>query len=132
MAMIAGDDVVIADDETVSAGTGMKRAIYDADAASLAPTLPAAPVLGSTAAPWRGEKPVSADDVASVKTARVKILREAARRANAYGEALVTYVQANATAKVGAAVGGLQKTPNPNDPNKATAAPGADVFLPIL
>ena len=65
----------------------MKRALYDADAATLAPTLPTVPTLDSTAAPWRPEKPVSADDVTTVKKARVAVLRDAARRANAYGGA---------------------------------------------
>lgn len=130
MAMIEGVDVVVEDDETVSAGTGMKRAFYDEDVATL--VLPDLPVLGSTVAPWRPEKPVSAEDVQTVQQARVKLLRESARRANAYGKALVAYVQANAQAKIGAAIGGLQKTPDPVDPNVATAAPGADKFLPIV
>ena len=62
----------------------------------------------------------------------VPVLTGIADLANDISSWLVTELTTNATAKIGSAVGALQKTPSPNDPNVATAAPGADKFLPIV
>lgn len=94
MSMVAGS-VTVANDESRT-GTGMAVAIYDADFATL--VLPAIPILGSTAAPWNSTFPVSSSDVATAKAGRLGLLRERARQANAYASALVSYIQANATA----------------------------------
>lgn len=55
-----------------------------------------------------------------------------ADQCNADATAIVTYFTANGTAKVGAAVGSLQKTPNPNNADTLTTANGTDRFLPIV
>lgn len=94
MSMVAGS-VSVADDESRT-GSGMALAIYDADFATL--TLPPVPTLGSTTAPWNSTFPVSASDVAAAKKARLGVLKERARQANAYASAVVSYVQAHATA----------------------------------
>lgn len=130
MSMTAGS-VSVAAGEVVS-GTGLARALYDADAATL--TLPTAPTLGATAAPYSTERPVTALDVTLANDGRLRALQEAARRATAYATALVTYMQANAQAKVeaGAAGDGLQTTPDPNNPATATTRPAVDKFLAIV
>lgn len=129
MSLSAGT-VTVASDETAS-GSGLAKALYDADVATL--SLPTVPTLGSTAAPYRVERPVSADDVASVKAGRLTTLQEAARRANAYGAAIVSYLLANAEISthviIGGGEGGLQRTPNPNDPDTATQGPAFQVEL---
>jgi len=125
MAMSAGT-VVVADDESAT-GTGMARAIYDADIATLA--LPVVPILGNTDPPWRVERPVNAADIAQVQAARLLMLSEAARRANAYAAGIVTHITGNA--KVTVSVGGLQRTPSPNNPDTATQAPASPVELPV-
>lgn len=55
-----------------------------------------------------------------------------AKIANSMATWMVSYLQANGVARVGAAVAALQKTPNPNNPATATAASGAAVDLPIF
>ena len=92
--MVAGS-VSVADDESRT-GSGMALALYDADHATL--DLPAVPVLGSTIPPWNSTFPVSPSDVAQAKAGRLGILRERARQANAYAAAVVSYIQAHATA----------------------------------
>lgn len=94
MSMVAGS-VTVADDESRS-GSGMALAIYDADFATL--TLPPVPTLGSTIPPWNATFPVSPSDVAQAKKGRLGILKERARQANAYASAVVSYIQAHATA----------------------------------
>ena len=77
----------------VATGTGMALAIYAADAATM--TLPTAPTLGATSAPYTAERPVAQTDVDSVKAGRVSILQDAARRATAYASAIVSDLQAH-------------------------------------
>jgi hypothetical protein len=125
MSMTAGT-VTVADNETVS-GAGLARALYDADAATM--TLMTLPTLGATTAPYSAARPVAQSDIDLVQTGRLLTLRDVARRANAYASAIVTYLQANAKAHV--TNQSLGRTPNPNDPDTAIAAPSAPVDIPI-
>lgn len=127
MAMIAGDDVVVASDESTSAGSGMKLELYDADKATL--TLPTLPTVGSTSAPYRAERACTADDRAKVQAARVTLLRDAARRANAYGGAIVAHVATNAAARVSSE--SLGRTPDPLAADTPIEPPTSPVLLPI-
>lgn len=126
--MIAGDDVTIDADETVLTGTGMKRAIFDADVASS--TYPTVPTPGSTSPPFRTERPANSDDVAIVVAARVAQLREQARKANAMGYAIYTYVTTYGEAVIINESCGV--TPDPNDPATAITPPPAPVYLAIV
>ena len=92
--MVAGS-VSVANDESRT-GSGMALAIYDADVATL--VLQTIPRVGSTAPPWNSTFPVSPSDVATAKAGRLGVLRERARQANAYASAVVSYIQAHATA----------------------------------
>ncbi len=131
MAMIPGVNVVVADNETVSAGTGLKLELYTADIATA--DIPPVLALASTAFPYSAGRPASAADVAATATARLMVLRDAARRANYMAAALSAHITTNAKARIGPAVAGVQKTPNPNDPATATAAHGgANIDLPIV
>jgi hypothetical protein len=91
LSLVAGS-VTVAPDES-AAGTGMAKAIYDADVATIA--LPALPVLGSTAAPYSSAHPVDANDVNVFKAARLGLLTESARRATALAIAIVATLQAD-------------------------------------
>jgi hypothetical protein len=113
-------------DESAS-GSGLALALYTADAATR--SLPTLPTLGSTAAPFRPERPVNADDVAQIETARFAALGEACRLANAYAGAIIGYLTAHSTVIVTVTGGGLQRTPNPNNPSTATLAPATAVTL---
>ncbi len=129
MAMVVGVDVVVDNDEVVTAGTGLKRTLYDADVATI--SLPTLPTLGSTAAPWNTQRPVSQDDIDRVKEARVRVLQDAARRANAYGGALVTYIQTNAKAVVSTS-DSTQRMPASTAEDTPTKAPASNVELSIV
>lgn len=52
-----------------------------------------------------------------------------AAQAQADAQAIVTYFTANAVCSTTVSAGGLQKTPNPNNPDTATAAPASPVTL---
>lgn len=130
MSMTAGT-VSVDDDESVTGGD-YARALYDADYASLAALdppygLPEVPTLGSTDPPWSTSVPVSANDVSMVQAARVAILRDVARRANAYASATVTYLTANAKARISTSTGGLQQVAAVD-----TDPPTATKDLPIV
>lgn len=127
MAMLGGVDVVVANDESTSAGSGLKLELYNADKATL--TLPVLPTVGSTTPPYRAERPCTADDRAKVQAARLVILRDAARRANAYGGTIVSHVTTNGKAKIVSESCG--KTPDPNDPDTPIVAPASPVLLTI-
>lgn len=116
------------DEDEVVTGTGYARALYDADVATM--TLPTLPMLGATDPPYTTLRPVSADDIDLVRAGRVRALQEAARRANAYASATVTYFTANAKARVTSQ--SLGRTPNPNNPDVAIQPPLSTVDLPIV
>lgn len=118
--------VSVSSSEVVT-GTGLARELYDADAATL--VLPSLPTLGQNTAPYTAKRPCSQADINEVKTARVQLLQEAARRANAYASATVSHIKTNALAKVDQ--GALQRTPNPNNADTHTVAPIVPAYLPI-
>lgn len=111
--MTAGT-VVVADDGGVTK-SGMAEALYDA---MLAAEQAKAIVNGV-------DFPTGEDAVPS--------LRAIASLANALSSALVTYITANAQAVIPTTAGGagLQRTPDPNDPNTATLAPATQKTLAI-
>lgn len=124
MSMTAGT-VTIANDESVS-GAGMARALYDADVATME-ALPTVPSLGATSAPWSAFVPVTQADIDTVTAARLATLREAARRATAYASGIVSYVTANAKARISTSTGGLQQVAAVD-----TDPPTATKDLPIV
>ncbi|WP_438029028.1 hypothetical protein [Sorangium sp. So ce233] len=126
MTMTAGT-VTVASDGTASGGD-LARALYDADVATM--TLPDLPVVGSTAAPYTAARPATQDDVDLAQAGRLRALQEAARRANAYASALVTYLKANARARVTSE--SLGRTPSPNDPNTGIQPPVSPVDIPLV
>ena len=131
MALIPGVSVVVEDDETLSAGTGLKLELYIADIATA--DIPAALVLGSTTFPYSSGRPVTAADVSVTADARLLVLRDAARRANYMAATICAHITTNGKARVGGSVSGMQKTPDPNDPATLTTAHGgANIDLPIV
>jgi len=127
MALVAGS--VSVNSSEIVTGSDMALALYNADAATI--VLPALPILNSTAAPWRVERPVSQADIDAVKAGRVATLQEAARRATAYALAIVGYFHAFAVARVGTSTS-TGRTPNPNNADTAIQPPASNVDLPIL
>lgn len=129
MSMTAGS--VSVDDDEVVTGGDYARTLYDADYATLValdpPVLPEVPSLNSTDAPWSLEVPVTQDDIDAIKEARRKVLREVARRANAYASATVAYLTANAKARISTSAGGLQQVAAVD-----TDPPTATKDLPIV
>lgn len=110
MAMIVGS-VSVASDGTETK-SGMAEAIYDALKVSTAAQI--APIPLQTG-------PEGA-----------AVLQGLAATATGIA-ALVTYIQDNAQLRVFGSDAGLQKTPNPNDPNTPTLAPGtSQTFGEIL
>jgi hypothetical protein len=137
MSMNAGTDVVVDENEAVTAGSGLKLELYTADKASLvaAGALQTVPVLGDTAAPYSTERPAADSDVALVKAARVRVLRGAARQANVYGAVFVAHITTNAKAKIkaDATADGLQNYHDAvSDTDQPTKHPDADKLLPII
>ena len=128
MALIAGNDVVIASNETVTAGSGLKRELYDADVASL--PLPKLLVLGNTDPPFSPGHPCEQEHVAEIQKARVKMKQDAARRANAYATAIVEHFKANAKAVISTTTV-CGRTPNPLVVNANIQPPTANVLLAI-
>jgi hypothetical protein len=108
--MMTAGSVTVAGDGQVTK-TDMAEALYDALILGLGDTVPPSSLPSGPAG--------------------VPAKRGLASTSTRLAAAIVAYLQANAVASIGAAVGGLQKTPDPNDPNVATAAPGADKTLPI-
>jgi hypothetical protein len=78
----------------VASGTGLAKAIYDAEIVT-AP-LVAVPRPGDTDMPYSAVRPVAQADVDSVKAGNQRLRQDVARRANALASALVAYLQANA------------------------------------
>ena len=133
MALSAGS-VTVADDETAT-GSGLAKALYDAQAASIAAAglLPSPPVLGSTAFPYSAARPANAADIDGIKAARLVALRETARSATALAAGFVPYFASNAKARIPASADGdgLQTTPDPNNAATATSRPASDKLLAL-
>jgi hypothetical protein len=71
--------VTVVEDETVS-GSGDAYTLYLATVAdAVVPDLPTLPTLGSTAAPYRVERPVQQGDIDKTKVARLALLRQHAK-----------------------------------------------------
>lgn len=125
MPLVQGS-VTVADDGTVTK-TGAAATYYDADVATL--TLATPPTLGSTAAPYSTVYPASSEVIAQIQAANVKVLQEAARRANANAAALFTILTTQVHALV--TTQSLGKTPTPNDPGVAIDPPASTISLPL-
>ncbi len=115
------------EDESRS-GSGLALALYDADVATL--TLPALPVVDDEDPPFHPSRPATATDVDVVQAARLQLLNEAARRANAYASAIVSHVTANGKARIttGTSAG---KVPNPVVAGDPIDPPDSAVLLAI-
>jgi hypothetical protein len=101
--------------------------LYDANVATI--SLPALPILGDTTPPYRVGRAVNSTDINIIKAARLAILNEVARQANA-NAIVVSYIQANGHAVISAESCG--RTPNPNNANTAILAPSVPVNLSIV
>lgn len=118
MAMTRGT-VTVGDDEAAS-GSGFALDLYNE---IFAVETAANPLPGLTPP---DDWPLQAQDwVDKVKPIRLRILRGWAREAVRHS-LLVTYLQANAQLQVKTGDAGLQRTPNPNDPNTPTVAPASN------
>lgn len=126
MSLVAGS--VSVDEDEVVTGTGYARALYDADVATM--TLPTLPTLGSTSPPYTAARPVAQTDIDLMQAQRVRALQEAARRANAYASATVTYFQANAVARVTSE--SLGRLPASITTGTPIDAPSSPVNIPIF
>lgn len=106
MPLEPGSVTAIAEDRTVT-GTGLAEAIAEA---------------WLTLYPGGGL--LTGEVGASIRRGTMQV-------ANALGPAIINYLLANAvvTVTVHPADAGLQRTPNPNNPNTATLGPAADVSL---
>ncbi len=111
MAMVAG--TVAISDAGVVTGADLARALYDAHIVKFS--------LMNEGTPPEGISQAQAIQ------ANVATRRYVADQANAYASALVTYLQANAQAKVATTLGGLQVAGG-----IATSAPLTDQFIPIV
>jgi len=128
MALNAGVDVVIDNAETVVSGSGLKLELYNADVAGIA--LPAMQPIGYSMAPFSTERPCEQQDRDRVQAARVAIKRDVARRANAYGQAIVNHVKNNGTAiiSVNTVCGRMS---NPLQANANIQPPASNVLLEL-
>lgn len=127
MTMTAG--TVSVDNSGVVTGTHLARAIYDADVATM--VLPPLPVLADTTPPYTAARPVTTADIQLVVDGRILMLQDAARRATAYASALVTYMQANAVARVSTSQS-LGRLPGSITTGTAIDAPAVQVDLQIF
>jgi hypothetical protein len=114
MSLDAGDDVVVGDNEAVSAGSGLKLELYNAEEATL--TLMPFYVVGQTSAPFTPEAPATQETAnelnTPIRTMRLSILRGIASRANAWGGVIVNHIVANGKAVVGTSTS-CGRTPSP-------------------
>ncbi|HEX2879109.1 MAG TPA: hypothetical protein VHO25_06195 [Polyangiaceae bacterium] len=94
MALDAGS--VSVDPSEVATGDGLSKVIYDEDAATLA--LPVVPTLGATAQPYTVARPVQESDRTIIQNARVSVLQDLARKANAYASGIVQHLLASLVA----------------------------------
>jgi hypothetical protein len=129
--MTGGTDVVVSSDES-AAGAGLQWALYQADVATA--NLPSLYVVGQTTSPFSSDNPATAQQVADANpqltTVRLSILRGIATKANAWARTIVSYVQANAVARVTTSTS-CGRTPTPNDPSTAILPPAAEVDLEV-
>jgi len=119
----------------VFAGSGLALAWAQASVAALLASMPALPTVGDTSAPYRPERPVTADDRARAIAARAVLFADKARDANAVAPMLVAYLQANAVVALGGVTSTLQvsagQVPNPNTPGTPITPPAAPLALPL-
>lgn len=125
MTMIVGS--VSVNSLEVASGTGLAKMLYDANVATI--SLPTLPILGDTTPPYRVGRAVNSTDINIIKAARLAILNEVARQANA-NAIVVSYIQTNGHAVISAESCG--RTPNPNNANTAILAPSVPVNLSIV
>jgi hypothetical protein len=110
MALVAGS-VTVNPDGTHS-GSGLALAMYEAHKAAYE------------------ADPFGASFVATLPVADLATtFRIFSLTANAYAAGIVSHLLANAVISTTVSAGGLQKTPNPNNADTATAAPAAPVVL---
>lgn len=121
--LVAGSVTVSGPDPLGESGSGLAWAIYTADKATAAILDPDVPPEGWPSGPeaW----------AVKAKVGRYNLLKELARKATAYAAGMVGYLTANAEVevKVTISTGGLQRTPNPNNPNTDTVAPSTEKTL---
>lgn len=128
MSMIGGS-VTVNQLTGFATGTGLAKVLYDAELAIT--TFPTTPILGSTNPPWSPQKPVSTTDINIFTKGVIQIKNDIAKRANALGPALVSYLQANAKAVITTStIAG--RTPNPNNANTNIQPPTSNVELGII
>ncbi len=116
-------------------GSGLALVWAQATVAAALAELPPLPDVGSTAAPYRAERPATQSDRDRAIAARLLLFQDKARDANAIGPALVSYLIANAqvsmanvSAEVTVSVG---EVPTPNTPGTAITPPASAVSLPL-
>lgn len=119
---VAGS-VTVADDESVS-GSGAALDLYN-NIVAVETAYSPLPSVTSPPSEWTG---TAAAWAAQAVLFRLKILRSWARQANAFAT-MVTYATANAVVTTSVAIGGLQNTPNPNNPATPTDPPAAPVDI---
>lgn len=123
---IQAGSVKVLEDGT-HAGDGLALALYEADTATM--EVPEVPEVGSTERPYRAERPATKLDAELVRTGRGRVLREAARRANAYAEAIVGYLKAHAEVIV--TEQRLGRVPASAEPGTAIDPPTKPVSLAV-
>lgn len=100
--LFAGNNVVVTDSGHVASGTGLKRELFDAEV--VVTDLPSPYAVGQTTDPFSNDRPASPEMLASINPQRMKmraeILKGIARRANAWGDAIIAHIKANAVAVV--------------------------------
>ena len=126
MAMTAG--TVTVDDDGVVTGGDLARALYDAEVATL--DLPMPPTPGSTDSPWSAQRPVTQAEHDGYADAIVRAKQGIANRATAWAGAFVTYMQANAQAKIAADATGDDLMKDSTTAN--CKHPSSNKFLPIV
>lgn len=133
MALVAGT-VSVSATEVVS-GSGLARAIYDAEVATT--DLPPQDV-SSEHAGWDDYKAELQEKLTSARLdQRVSTLRGIAKKATALASALVPYFTTNAEISLATVVATVSpttstgRTPNPNDPDTAIQGPAVAVTLPV-
>jgi hypothetical protein len=117
-------------------GSGLALSWAQATVAAALAELPPLPALGSTAAPYRPERPATQSDRDHAIGARRTLFQDKVRDANALGPALVQYLTGNAQIALGSVTAQIANVsvgavPNPNTPGVAISPPPAPVSLPL-
>lgn len=132
MSLTAGTNVVVADNEVVTAGSGLKLELYNAELATI--TLTPLYTVGQTSSPFSADAPATEGQVADanpqLQAMRVSTLRGIAARANAYGAAIVAHIVANGKAVVGTSTS-CGRTPDPLAAATAILGPAVELELSI-